>query len=153
MGLRPFVEAPPRFSHYESHGITPYPPFIHATTTQNNNFFLSNNIMYKQQIIQLMLLDSHPTKEHTVSISNSYIIMASSHNPYRTTIRFRQVSHPTVNHSIKHPNLPAISLKLTSLAQARRTLSLRRNSSRLGKSAIRKIVSSMMSRLGEPYLA
>jgi len=60
MGLRPFDEAPPRFSHYESHGITPYPHFIHAPSTKTR-ISLSSNIMYKQQIIQLMLPDSYPT--------------------------------------------------------------------------------------------
>jgi len=60
-------------SHYKSHGITPYPHFIRVPPTHQSGSSHNINIMYKQQFIQLMLSNSCPTKQHTISISNSHI--------------------------------------------------------------------------------
>jgi len=85
--LRPYVEAPPgtplkrvhgitsnrwgatKRSHYKSHGITPYPHFIHVPPTKSGSSH-NTNIMYKQQIIQLMFSNSYPIRWHTISITS-----------------------------------------------------------------------------------
>jgi len=101
----------------------------------------------------------HLRRRHQDSLTTRVMELRPTHtlfmlHPTSQVQQLDQISKPpNSNHSTKHPNLLAISLKITDLTQARRTLSLRRNPSRLGESAIRKTVGSAMSRLGESHLA
>ena len=58
-------------SHHKSHGIMPYSRFVHVSLT--NQKVHNTNVMYKQPIIQFMLSNSYTIKQHTISISTSYI--------------------------------------------------------------------------------